>query len=552
MTTRPLSQTGALRRLENGYDLCNHLTLRAELTNLCHLHEVAFTSSSFCTHPTTSPQRNAHIVSIAASSDKCLAAIASSDGRCEIHEPTADDDTLRVTLSAQARLSTVAFFQHADIVATATSDNPALYAYDLNKCSSDMPTTSIPLTAQTKPLTDLAPLQWPICAGVRPGQLALFDFRVPSSSSAQQQQRYNQHTNGHHRGRTIAQMVSASAIPFSDPVVMSLSATWPTPASTVSTEDLLFVAEGEHIFAFDRRRLPSMGGRAGNKTSSSSIVMGGYQPQTSYNKPLHRTPSLTQTPAQLARTFGAVSVRRLPGARRGVSYNWLSAMSRGAPGILAFHGTDGTFGVLDWMSGKVESVRESSSGRPTSTGVMNHHQQQGHNVVGRRRAVTTTTTTTTPSAAMASAELVTYGASARLMGESLPSTWYIRRRRGDVVVGSDGRGWRALLPNMTRTGLRMVAFGATAGDLTHFDVPAVRQHDVACVHAVDGQLNKLVVGTTRNEVIAFKVDIDRTIRQAREEQEEERRVKEEEEEEEEINRRRRNGDRDGGGGGSSL
>lgn len=475
-------------------------------------------------------------MSIASSSDKCLAAIASSDGRCEIHEPTADDDTLRLTLSAQARLSTVGFFQHADIVATATSDNPALYAYDLNKCSSDIPTASIPLTAAgTKPLTDLAPLQWPVCAGVRPGQLALFDFRVPSTQ--------HQHTNGRHqRGRTTAQMVSASAIPFSDPVVMSLSATWPISTTPTSyTDELLFVAEGEHIFAFDRRRLPSMNGRfSSNKTTttSSSVVMGGHQPQTSYNKPLHRTPSLTQTPTQLARTFGAVSVRRLACARRGVRYNWLSGMSGEAtPGILAFHGTDGTFGVLDWMSGKVESVRESSSGGPTTTNIG----------LARRGGMTTTRTmSTTPSAAMAAAELVTYGASARLMGESLPSAWYIRRRRGDMVMGSNGRGWRALLPNMTRTGLRMVAFGAAADDvMTQFDVPAVRRHDVACVHAVDGQLNKLVVGTTRNEVIAFKVDIDRTIRQAREEQEEGR-VKEEEEVE--TDRRRQNDVAQEGGG----
>lgn len=426
-----------LRAFELGAPLSPSLTFRAELTLFTHYHPTPEPfATQFGPHPTTSVLRNAHITQIAGSVDRALSAVASTDGRVELHEPAATDSH-RMTLepvNAQSRLSGVAFMpattQQDDDGATksttgmnskgtsdvgcvgdaliATASNcSAIYYYDLNKCRVDRPTAQLRFrTEEQKPVTDVATIGRYGFVAARPGALAVFDVR--SSRVGE---------------------VLAAAIPCKDPVLTGLG-------------DFLIVAEGDRLLTYDRRRLPT-----GAVAARAARALTMARPSDS-----------------------AVAVLPLPLPKH-ARYNWVTALPRGPPAFLAFHATDGTFGTVDLASRSVATVKEHSAAKPDIA-----------------------------------ADLPLYGT----MEAALSRTaWYIRRRRGDIVHAPYGRGWRVLVPHMLSTGLRAIAFGPNL-PLQQFSIPAARHVDVACVHAVDGLLDKLLLGTTRNEVRALQVDIDRT------------------------------------------
>lgn len=502
------SQTAALRALELGSPLSPLLTLRAELTFLTHYHPPATPfDTRFRPHPTSSPLRNSHITAIASSTDGTLAAIASTDGCIEIHElqstplpsspsqspsqlhppsSTAStsepepepESTHRLTLgrvTPNTRLSAAAFFPDTDIIATAAYDSqqqaPELHIYDIEVCQPDRPSAISRIKGTSKkPITDIVALQYPCCIGVRPNQLAIFDVRNRSRAEMGR------------RSTSGTQPAQTAFIPCVDPVVT---------VDEENGQNLIFVAEGCHILAYDRRKLPS----DPLKSSSLplSLTMGGGGNGNSIKH---------------GNNFGVVNMRgvvdsvTLPLCKR-ARYNWICAPPRAPPGILAFHSTDGTFGIVDWPSRNVSTLKE----KPPSTSPKLNE------------------------------ELSTYGTMEAALSRS---AWYIRRRRGDVICAKDGRGWRFVVPNTMCTGVRVVA--VMGGDsnihqqnMFQFDINAARHIDVASVCAVEGALDKIVLGTTRNDVVSLHVDVDKTWREVNERRRKRRSTLEEKESSHEAN-----------------
>lgn len=92
--------------------------------------------------------------------------------------------------------------------------------------------------------------------------------------------------------------------------------------------------------------------------------------------------------------------------------------------------------------------------------------------------------------------------------------WHVARRRVDVIRGTGGRGWRVLVPNLHRFGVRIVAV-ADDMPLLQFGIPALKNVDATTVLGVDGKLDKLIVGTATNGVKAFEIDMGRSSRERR-------------------------------------
>lgn len=103
--------------------------------------------------------RHVHVVAIAPSPDAALLAIATSDARVEIHQPSdhafswlgsnsspPSPDTLRLSLVPPSanigliRASDVAWFPHHDTVALAMKSCAAVWTYDIETCAEDRPT----------------------------------------------------------------------------------------------------------------------------------------------------------------------------------------------------------------------------------------------------------------------------------------------------------------------------------------------------------------------------------------------------------------------------
>lgn len=412
--TKRTSQTTALRAFELGSPLNPSLTFRSELTLLTHYHrpEKPF-ASQFRPHPTTSVLRNAYVTDIAASPDRALCAIASTDGRVELHEPAAAD-SLRMTLervNAESRLSTLTFFpengnaKSDDALLTCASESAAAYFYDLNVCRVDRPTQSLYFRNDPRrTITGIAPSTRPIFVAVRPSGVSVFDLRLP------------------HGGEAFA-----ASIPCKDPVA-------------ATRDDFIFIAEGDQILTYDRRQLPA----AKMMRTSLSLTMG----------------------RAADNSVSSVSVPLPKHAR----YNWLVAPPQAPPGFYAFHATDGTFGTVDLVSRAVEKVKETEAEEKTFL------------------------------------ELAQYGT---MEASFTQNAWYIRRRRGDIITGPYSRGWRVIVPNMLSTGARTIAFGPDL-PMQEYSIPAAQQMDVSSIHAVDGKFDKLLLGTSRNEVDSLEIDMDRT------------------------------------------
>lgn len=406
------SQTAAIRRLELGDSIPSSLAFRAELKSLTQYYPTTIPfAAQFTQHPAGSLLRNAHIVHIAASSDRALTAIASSDGRIELHEPVqADSHRLSLdSVSEHSRISALAYttYEDADMLFAAASNTAVINHYNLNTCRSDRPTTKLKFRQQAhRSITDIITLNPPILAAARQSEVAIFDVR-------------------HARGETAAVPLSGCT----DPVL-------------ASQQHFLLVADGNRILVLDRRKMPSADTRA---QKPRSLSMGGQAHATVMTIPLP-----------------------LP-CQKSTRYNWISALPAGPDGLFAFHATDGTVGTVDIMSRAVVTLQETQSRRATQT------------------------------------ELSEYGMTEASI--SNPS-WYIRRRRGDIVQGINGQDWRIIVPNVLSRGVRIVAFGPNL-PMQYFVVPVTKRHDVTCVHAVDGLLNKMLIGTAKNEVKAFEVDVAR-------------------------------------------
>lgn len=170
------AQGRALHELQLGIPLPSVFTFRAELSSLAHLHPKKSLQTSF------TPSRNAYISQIAPSPDGALLAIASTDGRVEIHEP-ADDATLRLTLlpSQSSKLSSCAWRTQSDSDGVFLTLYRDVCFYDLNTCRVDRPSRKFSVPHGI--ISEIAAVNEHSFAVSATNSLLLFDARLRSRSA---------------------------------------------------------------------------------------------------------------------------------------------------------------------------------------------------------------------------------------------------------------------------------------------------------------------------------------------------------------------------------
>lgn len=483
--------TSAVRALELGAPLPSSLTLRAELTYLTNYHVLPRSlNHGFRPHPITSAHRNSYVVSITSTSDGTLQAILSSSGRIEVHElstpldttetETGMDkplDTHRLTVheeNAAHKLTCGVFFENSDSLAASSRDAslshpPSLHVFDPAVCELNTPTTSKPIRYPSwmqrgrgiemgNGLCDLQTSQWPVASGVRQHQLCLFDMRVHGSAAVVQ-----------------------TYIPCMSPALA---------VDRAAAEHLRFVAEGCHVLAYDVRRLPSTqqqqqlsSSKHGSfiiapsaATSASTLVMGATNTKNQQNQ----QERATAEQLHLAKR-GIHDAATLPAGLRRARFNWIRPVPQAAPGLFAFHTSDGLFGMLDWVSRDVLVVPEDGPAAAE------------------------------PIANVAGGELSDYGTYQASLNAS---AWYVRKRKGLVVPAFDQRGFRAVVPNVKRPGVRLISVEQhrqfDKANVHQFPIDAAAPFQVSCAAVVNSHLDRMIFGTVANDVVAMQVDFNKS------------------------------------------
>jgi hypothetical protein len=395
--------------LELGLSVPSRHAWSFEARSLSLLHTLDPPSSVL--HPTSldgspPPLRNAHVVAAAASPDGALIALATSDGRAELHQPPrrykahgeaagTHADSLRLAIRSAAvpgpRFADAAWDVQHDTLAFALSDRPAIWTYDLETCSTDMPTRTHKLSsAGQRGITDLAPLA---------------------------------------QSGTLAAAADEGLVYFIDRRERSPVAEFRTPATNnvlAGADPLLYVCGGSGtIRVYDVRKLPARAlnsfGSAASKVTDGALSRLRIPP-----------PALAATP-----------VGSDVGAKH---FNFAEVVEGGAR--VVFQLAHGAVGVADLTTSAVELRDEAgpvgATGLPgdglglmTRRGETPTNVQQGLFALGAQQAAV----------------------------DAWP--WYVARRRGCVVRGGGGggsRGWRVVAPCVRTCGVRIVKLGGEGGD----------------------------------------------------------------------------------------
>lgn len=418
------SQLSHLAALQYGSPLPTSLTFRAELSSLCHIRPTNTAFQTFFERQNVTSERNSHIVHIAPSPDRSLAAVASSNGLIELHEPSVDDSH-RLTLERVApysRLSALLYPSNfvGDHVLAAASNVSDIYHYDVQKCRVDKPTTQFKIPRPTKSIMDIAEMErtpFTFAASLK-DELFIFDSR---------------------QGRKVA-----------------ISAEMPLSVSPrlVAQGHSLVVGTECRLLTYDWRKFPKP------RNTSQKVVS--FQASANAKSAVSTTDLVDD---EALRPLGPLySICPLPGAPDGYFF---------------FQTEKGVVGTVDVMSHHINLLKES---RPSILAQDDLHDY-GH----------------------AFAAFNDFG-------------WHVGRRRVDVIRGTGGRGWRALVPNLHKRGVRVVAV-ADDMPLLQFSIPILKDVDVTTVLGVDGKLDKLIVGTAKNDVKSFEIDMGWSFRKQRDQKE---------------------------------
>lgn len=174
----------------------------------------------------------------------------------------------------------------------------------------------------------------------------------------------------------------------------------------------------------------------------------------------------------------ALSRQRI-GSMLPVRFNSIKRFPNSPPGILFVHMADGTIGHVD-MVGKTHHVKEEK--------------------IVTRPAV--------------NEELSDYGR----LEEETHYPWYVHRRRADLLVGQFNLGWRALLPSTAHPNkYRLIGFDTNMKMKSHTaTIPTDGPRPTGsndkfciCMHAVNGKLDRVMMGGIRNHVDVYDMQYDR-------------------------------------------
>ena len=384
------NQISAIRQLELGGSLSSRLIFRSEISRLTQLN-----TSHRRLHPSTfSSGRHAYISELVSSPDKALLAVASTDGRIEVHEP-ADTETLRLAIlpTQNKKLSSVAWgsLRSSDCLLLGF-DQGVIALYDLNTCQVDRPTRQFFHNSQS--LADVTTLDGNTFATAVSNGMNVYDARVKKSIATVETQSWD---------------------------------------AVLTGEDIfIYAANNGEVVLWDRRKLTSQS-RVGTMAK-------------------RRDTALTRLTFSTGR------------------FNDIRLVPDAAPGSLFFYHSDGTVGHVDIVSRNVESSPEQ--------GLRIRNFDPSPNDTG----------------------LEPYGTSEH----ALDYPWYVHRRRMDVMSAPRGPGWRAIVPNVKTKGFRFVGFASDMSLQTYSGSLPASQH-YSCAHAIDGQLDRIVLGDVKNKVHVYEV-----------------------------------------------
>ncbi|PXF45236.1 hypothetical protein BWQ96_05002 [Gracilariopsis chorda] len=177
----------ALKARELGEPLSNKVTLRIELKCLAHLRMQNKWTTRFV--PITPATRD-YIVQVSPSQDGALLAVASSNGRIEIHEPE-DSDSMRLSLfsSAWSRIAACTFSRSPHDTILVAHENGNVHLYDLNTCENSTATRAFKQEAAKRHVSDILSLDKNVFAVARDDFVFLYDSRLRSSAACTAQTR---------------------------------------------------------------------------------------------------------------------------------------------------------------------------------------------------------------------------------------------------------------------------------------------------------------------------------------------------------------------------
>lgn len=410
------TQVGHLTALECGVPLPTSITFRAELSGLSRLNQVPFGFPTPSDQEAANNSRGHSIAHIVPSPDRSLAAIASTSGRIEIHQPSFADSH-RLTIGHASHkyfLSRVVYPScfDGDHLFAVVSFGKSIYHYDIQNCRADEPTTRFQCARHRGcSILDVFGFNHTCLAAVCPNRLLIFDMR---------------------QGRN--EIMSTEA-PLSNAPVITMQ------------EHLIMIGAEKSVLVYDWRFLP--------RSNDSSRKVMSFQSGPTSNAFIRSIDCSNRSRSG----FGFLSsLMSLPGA---------------ADGLLAFHTNCGTVGTVDVTSGSVRSLEEPLPPVPGSNGL--HDFGHAESTLDRL-------------------------------------LWRDNCRAVDIIRGNGGRGWRVVVPNVLKSGVRVVAISDDM-PLQQFDIPALRALGATSALAVDGNLDKLLIGTGDNEVYAYRVDLDRSNRE---------------------------------------
>lgn len=244
----------------------------------------------------------------------------------------------------------------------------------------------------------------------------------------------------------------------------------PEPLIAASQHALLLAAVND-VRVFDFRKFPTFSPTPSN---SRSLCMG----------------SASQSPSRSSLVHTIAVSKSDPAAR----FNSIVPLPDATDGLFFYHLSDGTLGTLDVLHTRTTPLTSPSPASPPM-------------IPKSRQPSSVPTTSRDRLAAEASRGLCQYGTAANHSLASAP--WFVPRRRIDVLPAPQSCGWRVLLPDTTRNGVSVAAFGPRL-PLATTRLPVAKNEIVTVATAIDSELTSIWLGTANNRVSAYTVDTART------------------------------------------
>lgn len=438
-------QIADLRAIGYGYDLPSRLAWRAEQTALTYLRLQSnyFSPTSFpdgfrpdgsrLRSVNSSSRSGSYIAEITESSDAMLVATAASNGRIEVHEMGGVGPSSRLSIQPTQRLSLSSCVwapaNGHDRLLVGYSNLSEVHLYNLETCQENTPCRRFNIGAtggQTAlryaAISDVVQLSEQIFAAASPGRVSLVDMRL----------RKGKHTFG-----------------------------------TIYTQrmEAALTADSHFIYVGDRGYISMYDIRVAKPITSGGVAKNGI-------------PCM----GVRERSSELFESRCVDGT--GGRFHMIQVPQGAAPGTVAFHAGDGTFGFVDLATTESKKLCKIET-----------DPNPRHNI-------------NRPMVSYQSSASSARSTGLQALGTMLESTdmngsWHVRRRRGAIVTAHYGRGWRAVVPRVKAPGIRVI--GIWDDEIHAIDYQAVQR--CAAIHPVGGSLEKLIWGGEDASMSYFEVDM---------------------------------------------